>query len=195
MKFDRLKSWSGSVEVSGQKFDSVQDAQEHVLELVDDVDTVTLHRSAQDASRTVLESPGSKCFIVSVRKYMTQPAAPGFDFMAKWNNNVPMPLMTMTGTIIRETPGMYMMDLHGDLVADCGDYCMRCGRPITNPVSKYFGMGPECGQHNYVNPFNSTEELKKAVENYRRTYLQSIKWKGWIIKSAITFMGEVKKDV
>jgi hypothetical protein len=46
-------------------------------------------------------------------------------------------------------------------------------------------MGPECGGHNYTNPFESEEELKSAVESYRKNYLQKITWSGWIIKSAI----------
>ena len=65
-------------------------------------------------------------------------------------------------------------------------YCMKCGKQITNPVSQFFGMEPECGGHHYVNPFESEEELKEAVERYRRDYLQKIVWEGWIIKSAIT---------
>ena len=61
---------------------------------------------------------------------------------------------------------------------------MKCGRPLTNPVSRYFGIGPECGGHNYVNPFESDEELNEAVEQMK-TELKNIRWTGWIIKSAI----------
>ena len=68
---------------------------------------------------------------------------------------------------------------------------MKCGKAITNDVSKYFGMGPECGNHNYINPFGSAEELKSAVSNYKREYLESIEWEGWVIKSAITSMEEM----
>ena len=53
---------------------------------------------------------------------------------------------------------------------------MKCGKAITNDVSKYFGMGPECGNHNYINPFGSVEELKSAVSNYKREYLESIEY-------------------
>lgn len=121
---------------------------------------------------------------ITVKKYMTQPATPEFDFMAKWNNNIPMPLRTMVGEVIKQTRGMVYMKLHGDIVAEKVTTCMKCGRPLTNPVSQYFGLGPECGGHNYVNPFNTEEELRAAVGAYRKE-LQSITWEGWIIKSAI----------
>ena len=95
-----------------------------------------------------------------------------------------MPLRTMIGTIEKETRGMVYMKLHGDIYAERICTCMKCGRTLTNPVSQYFGIGPECGGHNYINPFNSEEELKAAVSEYRKT-LQNITWEGWIIKSGL----------
>lgn len=121
---------------------------------------------------------------ITVRQYMTKPATPEFDFMARWNNNNPMPLRTMVGTVEKETRGMVYMKLHGDIYAKQICTCMKCGRELTNPVSQYFGIGPECGGHNYVNPFNTEEELRNAVSEYRAK-LQNITWEGWIIKSAI----------
>ena len=121
---------------------------------------------------------------ITVRQYMTKPATPEFDFMERWNHNNPMPLRTMVGTVEKETRGMVYMKLHGDIYAEQICSCMKCGRTLTNPVSQYFGIGPECGGHNYVNPFNTEEELKAAVSAYR-AQLQQITWEGWIIKSAI----------
>lgn len=123
---------------------------------------------------------------ITVKSYMTQKSTPLFDFMEKWNNNIPMPLRVMYGTKLEETKGMVKMQLHGDILANEGplDVCMKCGRPITNTVSRYFGLGPVCGQHNYVNPFDTEEELQEAVAEYRKT-LKNITWTGWIIKSAI----------
>lgn len=123
---------------------------------------------------------------ITVKSYMTQKSSPFFDFMAKWNNDIPMPLRVMYGTKLGETKGMVKMELHGDILENEGpvDICMKCGRPITNTVSRYFGLGPVCGQHNYVNPFDTEEELKAAVQEYRKK-LKEITWTGWIIKSAI----------
>ena len=53
-------------------------------------------------------------------------------------------------------------------------------------------MGPECGNHNYVNPFNSETELNEAINQYKDETLSKINWCGWVIKSAITEMEELK---
>lgn len=131
-------------------------------------------------------------FRIKVKPYMTKESTPSFDFMSKWNNNIPMPLLVMTGTKLEETRGMVKMSLHGDLSEE-GELiscCMKCGRPITNPVSQYFGLGPVCGQHNYTNPFDTEEELKAAIHEYR-SKLNEITWTGWVIKSAIVEVEEL----
>lgn len=122
--------------------------------------------------------------LITVKQYMTKKATPEFDFMEKWNHNNPMPLRTMVGEVEKETRGMVYMKCHGEIYADKICTCMKCGRPLTNPVSQYFGIGPECGQHGYVNPFDSVEELQAAVASYKAE-IRNITWEGWIIKSAI----------
>ena len=121
---------------------------------------------------------------IKVKAYMTKKSSPDFDFMLKCNNDNPMPFRIMVGDVIKETAGMVYMKLHADITSKKTAVCMKCGRTITNPVSMYFGLGPECGQHNYTNPFESEEELEKAVKAYRQE-LNKITWEGWIIKSAI----------
>ena len=79
---------------------------------------------------------------------------------------------------------MVHMTLHGDVYAERICTCMKCGRKLRNPVSQFFGIGPECGGHNYIHPFNTDEELHEAVAQYKKQ-LQAITWSGWIIKSAI----------
>lgn len=139
------------------------------------------------ASNSVDDVKGETIHMITVKQYMTKPASPEFDFMSKWNNNIPMPLITMVGTVIKETRGMIYMKLHGDIVTVGKPImsCLCCGRPITNKISQYFGMGPICGEHNYVNPFDSDEELNNAIETYRKEYLNKLTWEGWVIKSAI----------
>lgn len=51
---------------------------------------------------------------ITVKKYMTEPSTPSFDFMQKWNNNTPMPLSTMFGTEVKQTRGMVYMQLHDE---------------------------------------------------------------------------------
>jgi hypothetical protein len=121
---------------------------------------------------------------IKVKQYMTQPGSPSFDFMSKYNNDVPMPLRVMVGTKEKETPGMVYMKLHGEITEEKTYVCMRCGKLLSNPVSQYFGVGPECGGHNYVNPFKSDAELKAAVDAMQRK-LKATVWEGWVIKKAI----------
>lgn len=127
-----------------------------------------------------LQVGGTYC--ITVKPYMTEKASPTFDFMAKWNNDIPMPLVTMTGEVEKETRGMVYMNLHGE--AKSTHHCMACGRPLTNPISQLYGLGPECGGHFYINPFNTKEEYEEAVQEVRNKMI-NIKWSGWVIKSAI----------
>lgn len=184
-----LKNWKGSVEINGKLYENVQDAISDFKTFNDDIHIV-LHSAKKNASKSVTEHQSIESvqnaiqYKITVKKYMTQKGSLSFDFMTKWNKDVPMPLRTMIGTVEKETRGMVYMKLHGDIYAEKICTCMKCGRALTNPVSQFFGIGPECGGHNYVNPFSSQEELKAAVSAYRMQ-LQDIKWEGWIIKSAI----------
>lgn len=129
---------------------------------------------------------------VTVKSYMTKPSTPEFDFMEKWNDNIPMPFRRMEMFILARRGKMVRIRARGQLFSDCTQTCMCCGRPITNPVSRYFGLGPICGNHDYTNPFDSMEELKDAVNKYRTEYLNTIKWEGWVPISAITNMVDVE---
>lgn len=125
---------------------------------------------------------------IKVRQYMTKPASPEFDFQDKFNNGVPMPFRVMVGTITKETRGMVHMECHVEAMETT--VCMRCGRRLTHPVSKLYGIGPECGGHAHINPFDSEEELYQNLETLRNS-LAKITWSGWIIKSAIEEMEEI----
>lgn len=181
-----LDSWKGKIEIDGVVYENEQ-AIPSDLSLSEN-SIVVLHTNKISSSTQSGCSDG-QVYRITVRQYMTKRATPEFDFMKKWNNDVPMPLLTMVGTIEKETPGMYKMNLHGDITGKPIENCMCCGRAIDNPVSQYFGMGPVCGHHDYVNPFATKEELNAALDAYRQR-LHEITWNGWIIKSAILSMEE-----
>lgn len=180
-----LKDYKGAIEINGEKYDSVKTALKRFKSKSDTV-TIKLLSYSENARKTQIsenkEHTQKKIF---VKQYMTRKSDTGFDFMKQWNNDNPMPLRTMIGTVEKETRGMVYMKLHADITEEKTQRCLCCGRPITNPVSQYFGMGPECGGHKYVNPFYSKEELEKAVQDYRENVLKNITWEGWIIRSAI----------
>lgn len=177
----QLANWAGTVNVNGVEYATIGDVPEN-LELSGTTVITLIPR--QLPKQTVQAVSDKAEHVITVKQYMTKPACPEFEFMAKWNNNVPMPMRTMVGTVEKETKGMVYMKLHGELLAERMFTCMCCGRQLTNPVSQFFGVGPECGGHNYTHPFDSDEELREAVEAYKKVLLAKT-WEGWIIKSAI----------
>ncbi|MBO6272865.1 hypothetical protein J6O48_08825 [bacterium] len=185
--FTQLQNWNGSLDINGTHYDSVD-----ALKTLKFNDLETVHIKLYPKQKTAVKNDCDVVqeYRITVKQYMTRKATPEFDFMQRWNNNIPMPFRTMTGTIVKETRGMVYMKLHGDIWADKIHRCMKCGKVLTNPVSQYFGIGPECGNHNYVNPFDTQEELKKAVDAYKKE-LQNITWEGWIIRSSIIETVEV----
>ncbi len=186
-----LKDYKGSIEINGEKYDSVKTA---LKRFKSDSDTITIQLSSsrtESVKSSVRASETHTQKKITVKQYMTRKATEDFDFMKTWNKDNPMPLRTMIGTVEKETRGMVYMKLHADITEEKTQRCLCCGRPITNPVSQYFGMGPECGGHNYINPFYSKEELENAVKDYRENVLRNITWEGWIIRSAILSEEEV----
>ena len=55
-----------------------------------------------------------KSYRINVKKYMTEPSTPNFDFQDKWNDGKPMPLCIMQGKVTKETRGMFHMELKAD---------------------------------------------------------------------------------
>lgn len=182
---DFIENWKGTLKIDGVEYNNISEIPKDLV-LTDNTIIILNTTEKRSASQALAQA----LYRVEVRQYMTKQSTPDFDFMKKWNGDVPMPMRIMVGEKIKETPGMVYMKLHSDILEEKMCTCMKCGKPIHNEVSQYFGMGPECGGHNYVNPFESKEALKEAVANYRKE-LQNITWEGWIIKSAITRMEEL----
>lgn len=195
MILEQLQSWTGKISVNDTEYNSVLDAQNALKNQSFDfmhISLIPLKNAEIKHANSVL-NVSDTVYCITVKSYMRKHSTPEFDLMARWNNDIPMPLLTMVGIVLQETKGMVKMQLHGDLVSQVTQTCMCCGKPITNKISQYFGMGPICGQHDYTNPFETIEELNDAINNYRSQYLQKITWTGWIPKSAIIDSFEVEK--
>lgn len=134
-----LKDWTGEIVIN----DTPVEASKIVCNTLSDNTHIFLRSREEKCVQSEIQrfSDISE-YRVTVKRYMTEKASPGFDFMSKWNNDTPMPLRTMTGTIEKETRGMVYMKLHGQ--AEPVVRCMRCGRLLTNPISQHYGIGPEC---------------------------------------------------
>lgn len=123
-----------------------------------------------------------KSYKITVKKYMTEPTTSNFDFQDKWNNGKPMPLCIMQGEVIKETRGMYYMNLRGK--AEPTSKCLVCGKTLTNPISKLYGIGPECSEKVGLIRIESEEEAKEKLKHIMEQ-IDDITWTGWVIKSAI----------
>ena len=61
-----------------------------------------------------------RSYKITVKKYMTEPSTPNFDFQDRWNDGNPMPLCTMQGKVTKETRGMFHMELKEDDISWTG---------------------------------------------------------------------------
>lgn len=150
----------------------------------------TEHRPEPVQSTQPIHIPGTalrtgKQYVVRVKKWMTEDH---MDFNGNWNNGRGMPFRVMAGRVLKETRGMVYMELKARRLKT--DYCMRCGKALTHPVSRLYGLGPECGGHYHINPFETEEELRAAVKELDET-LNAIQWSGWIAKSGIEYASEI----
>lgn len=178
-----LKDWKGEISINDKRYTSVDTCISAFKQLSTDTHII-LHSSVKNTVQSVVDTLNEKIqYRITVKKYMTEKSVPGFDFMVKWNNDNPMPLRTMVGTIEKETKGMVFMKLHGQ--AEPVVRCMRCGRLLTNPTSQIYGIGPECMTKLGLEriEIDDVETIKKR--------LVDITWEGWIIRSAITEREEV----
>lgn len=123
-----------------------------------------------------------KSYKITVKKYMTEPATSTFDFQDKWNNGIPMPLCIMQGEVLKETRGMYYMNLQGK--AEPTSKCLVCGKTLTNTISKLYGIGPECSDKIGLIRIESEEEAKEKLKHIMKQ-IDDISWTGWVIRSSI----------
>lgn len=172
-----LKDWKGEIDINEKHYTSIESAQSDFKTFSADTHII-LHSALnkRTASTTATQQESLQEYRITVKRYMTEKSSPGFDFMMKFNKDVPMPLRTMTGTVEKETRGMIYMKLHGQ--ADAVVRCMRCGRLLTNPISQHYGIGPECmSKLGFVCDIDDVDTIKKK--------LVDVVWEGWIIKSSI----------
>ena len=178
-----LKDWQGTIEINGKEYTDARTA------VKPSGGPVRIFLRPQQSTR---QNAGSSTDIssvqaegtvkITVKPYMTRPATPEFDFMAKWNNNVPMPIRTMIGTVEKETRGMVYMKLHG--YGERTVNCLCCGKELTNKISRAYGIGPVCLSKMGIT--RDIEDVAGITED-----LAKLEWEGWVIKSAIVLEEEV----
>lgn len=198
-----MKEYKGSLTINGITYNNVKSAENALKDyrgnIIVTITNKTHYKQNNEVSapsqrdKNTTSSSSETVYKIKVRRYMTRPSTPDFDFHKKWNNDTPMPMRIMVGKKLKETKGMVQMELWGAITEEQTSHCMKCGKVLSNPVSRYFGIGPECGGHNYVNPFETEEELNQAVAEMKQK-LAETRWTGWVIKSAIEEIKEVEYD-
>ena len=175
IRYKQFAGWQGRVNVNGTEFESVGSVPDNI-----EVTTLTLlpkvEQRAEQRRVRVEDIDDSAEHLITVKQWLTQPATPEWDYNERMNKGVPMPLRNMQGTIVKQTEKSVYMHLHG--VAKATVKCMRCGRELTNPVSRAYGLGIECIQKvGIVADIHEVEKIKEQlvkVEGY---------W--WIPKTSI----------
>ena len=157
----QLANWQGVISVNGVEYGSVDEVSALPLNDRAVIRLIPANRKEKVQSTTIEDDPER---VITVRQFMTQV------------ESNPMPMRTMVGKIKRETAKAYYMELHGQALPVVT--CMRCGRSLTNPVSRHYGLGIECIQKVGI-PFEADD-----VENIKEA-LVDVKWTGWLPKSAI----------
>lgn len=179
-----MKNWKGEVEVNGVHYNNISEVK---ISDLNDFDNVTIHllsavKKSLKSSNSVLTDDDKKQYRITVKQYMTKPASPDFDFMKRWNNDIPMPMRIMEGTVEKETRGMVYMKLHG--FARQTITCACCGKELTNPVSRYYGIGPIClAKLGIARQIDDIDNIKED--------LAKIEWSGWVIKSSLLEFEEI----
>lgn len=189
-----LRNYTGEIEVNGETIQN-----QNIAQVLDNLTgNIQIHlkpienarvRNAFTLKQEAVRDETKVQYNVLVKPWMTQKSNGTFNFMMTWNNDVPMPLRFMRGNVNKETQGMFNMTLHG--VAQKTNMCSVCGRTLTNPISRLYGIGPECMQKVGVFADISMEEAEQKLDEINKR-IESLTWTGWIAKSAVMEMVEVK---
>lgn len=157
--FKQLSGWQGRVVVNGTEYESVGSVPNNI-----EITTITLLPKVERRRVRVEDVIDDTERIITVRQFMTRV------------DSNPMPMRTMVGKIKRETAKAYYMELHGQALSVVT--CMRCGKTLTNPVSRHYGLGIEClSKVGIVTDENDISGIKEALVN--------VHWSGYVPKSAI----------
>jgi hypothetical protein len=114
---------------------------------------------------------------VTVRQFLTKPSE-----NPKFADRKPVPMRTMFGYVIEERGNSVKVALMGK--PEPSSVCLHCGRTLNHPVSVLYGIGPICGQHFHINPFDTEEELKAQMEELKEK-LAAVTWEGWLPRGHI----------
>lgn len=110
-----LKSWQGTFVINNNSYDSLNKLNLADIARNGEINIKLLPKEkVVDNANVVKLEPTSNFAIVTVKKYMTKKSTPSFEFMKKWNNDIPMLSIRMRGEKLQETRGMIKMKLEDE---------------------------------------------------------------------------------
>ena len=193
-----LKNYTGEIKVNDNIIQNT-DIQKVLDSLIGKITINLIPKKQKETKQTknsfTLKQPAvlnksQVLYDILVKPWMTQKSSKDFNFMLNWNNDTPMPMRRMRGSINKETPGMYNMTLRG--VPSTTGVCSVCGKTLTNPISRLYGIGPECMEKTGIFSDIPIEKAKERLNEINKR-IENIVWTGWIAKSAIMNMEEIKE--
>ena len=159
----QLENWTGKVCVNGVEYGSVGEMPTIPL---DGSTVITLMPNKVREKAVLQEVTDDRERVFTVRQWMTRV------------DNNPMPMRTMVGRVEKQTQKAVYLKLHGQALPVIT--CMRCGRTLTNPISRHYGLGIECINKvglGFLAEATDVDKIKEA--------LVDVRWEGWLPKSAI----------
>lgn len=107
--------------------------------------------------------------------------------MKKWLANKNRISTELQGEVKAETENAILFKGHA--FAEERTHCIRCGRELTHPSSKYIGFGPVCSAKLGVR-WPTEEELTPEQIAEVKQRIEKIEWEGWLPKSQIEIIGQ-----
>lgn len=195
--------YQGPVEVDGEVFPSISDAMEKLsqytgtmrikplwplLEKEPEKERLEVEKKPEKDTLTLeLNVP----YEITVKAYVTKADTEKFQFHKKFNHGNPMPFRTMRGNVINRTEKMYKVDLYA--YPTTIEQCLRCGKRITHPISKLYGIGPDCAEYLNIPRYESRDDLDDNMKSLQKE-MKKIVWVGYVPMSAITSATPLKSN-
>lgn len=109
-----LKEHTGGLIYNGQNYNNVENV---------------LNELKEDEPFDIVLLPGKKSniYYFLFKDWMLVKSTKEFDFMRRFNNDIPIPLNKMRGYIIEETPAMYKVSLNEDQLYLWEGWVPKCG--------------------------------------------------------------------
>ena len=164
-----LSNYEGKLKINNVEYENIKEAQKAFKDYKGGL-TIILN---EDQRKTVHDiDTDIKFYQITVKKWMTT-----YDesfFLEEYNEDGPMPFVTMVGFKLGETKNLIKMRLRADLITNKSTVCMRCGRSLSNPISQHLSLGPECGAKEHMQFIESGMDITQVQEDLKKNQMTEL---------------------